>query len=33
MGRSAVREKVQQAVTNDELDRIFDEKGFFMDEH
>ena len=32
MGRSAVREKVQQAQTNDQLDRIFEDEGFFMNE-
>lgn len=30
MSRSAVRDKVSQAMTNDELDHIFDIDGFFM---
>ena len=31
MARSAVRDKVSHAMTNDELDHIFDTDGFFMD--
>lgn len=30
MARSAVRDKVSRAMTNDELDHIFDTDGFFM---
>lgn len=30
MARSAVRDKVSRAMTNDELDRIFETDGFFM---
>ena len=32
MSKSEVREKVSRAMTNDELDHIFDSDGFFMDE-
>ena len=31
MARSAVRDKVARAMTNDELDHIFDTDGFFME--
>lgn len=31
MGKSAVRDKVSNAINNDELDHIFDTDGFFMD--
>lgn len=31
MAMSAVRDKVSHAMTNDELDHIFDTDGFFMD--
>ncbi len=30
MSKSAVRDKVSHAITNDELDHIFDTDGFFM---
>ena len=30
MSKSAVRDKVSHAMTNDELDHIFDVDGFFM---
>ena len=30
MARSAVRDKVSHAMTNDELDHIFETDGFFM---
>lgn len=30
MSKSAVRDKVLQAMTNDELDHIFEKDGFFM---
>ena len=30
MAMSAVRDKVLRAMTNDELDHIFDTDGFFM---
>ena len=30
MAKSAVRDKVSHAMTNDELDHIFDTDGFFM---
>lgn len=30
MSKSAIRDKVSQAMTNDELDHIFDTDGFFM---
>ena len=31
MAMSAVRDKVARAMTNDELDHIFDTDGFFME--
>jgi type III restriction enzyme len=31
MSKSAVRVKVSHAMTNDEVDHIFDTDGFFMD--
>ena len=31
MARSAIRDKVSRAMTNDELDHIFDTDGTFMD--
>jgi len=31
MSKSAVRDKVSHAMTNDEIDHIFDADGFFMD--
>jgi len=30
MARSLVRDKVSRAMTNDELDHIFETDGFFM---
>ncbi len=30
MSKSAIRDKVSHAITNDELDHIFDTDGFFM---
>jgi len=30
MSKSAIRDKVSSAMTNDELDHIFDTDGFFM---
>ena len=30
MSKSAVRDKVSRAMSNDELDHIFDSDGFFM---
>lgn len=30
MSKSATRDKVSHAMTNDELDHIFDTEGFFM---
>ena len=33
MGKSAIREKVQRAMTNDELDHIFEDDGFFKDDN
>lgn len=30
MSKSAVRDKVLQAMTNDELDHIFEKNGLFM---
>lgn len=31
MAMSTVRDKVSHAMTNDELDHVFDTDGFFMD--